>query len=431
MATDEAPKDMSLFNDFTFSDIKIRQICNGKTKEYYSHRVILCRRSAYFRKALMGSFKEASADSMDIHDDNPDHFEAMLRYIYTEKFELALDASAFEMSFLFSIGVYILADKYDVEGLGEEAVQHFGCKEWRCLEGTCDRTPTPPDAVSMIQAYYETCNIADSKMGFRIAAFVLSHMKTFLRHPLFRNLILQYPMFATDILLSELFNDATFSDITIRQIYKGKVTEYAAHKAVLCTCSVWFTNALTGGFLEGSASTIDIRDDDPDVFRMMMEFFYDMELKIPAIPTTDQPRSDYFKDEVIPFIHLCALAEKYDARILQRSAAKAFTKSTAKWSWSLTAEDLEALVDAHYPYCTKTMCNMGEAIVMFLLKSPAGSSESKLDDKVTELVREYSEFGADLYLLGLRTGRLSLNPPWCKDHMKSNYHHQQLIPPFR
>ncbi|CAA9961526.1 BTB-POZ domain-containing protein [Pyrenophora teres f. maculata] len=203
MATDEAPKDRSLFNDPTFSDFKIRQICNGKTKEYYSHKVMLCSRSAYFRKALMGSFKEASEDSMDIHDDNPDHFEAMLRYIYTDEYEPPLNASAFEMGFLFPIGVYILADKYDVEGLGEEAADYFGCGKRECSDGTCNHTPTPLEAVSMIRAYYETCSVADSEMGVCISAFVLRHMKIFLGQPLFRDLSLQYPMFATDVLLTE------------------------------------------------------------------------------------------------------------------------------------------------------------------------------------------------------------------------------------
>jgi hypothetical protein len=45
-----------------------------------------------------------------------------------------------------------------------------------------------------------------------------------------------------------LYNDPTFSDVKIRQIYKGKVTEYAAHKAVLCAHSGWFMTALTGRF---------------------------------------------------------------------------------------------------------------------------------------------------------------------------------------
>ena len=45
-----------------------------------------------------------------------------------------------------------------------------------------------------------------------------------------------------------LYNDPTFSDIKIRQIYKGQVKEYAAHKAVLCAHSGWFMAALTGRF---------------------------------------------------------------------------------------------------------------------------------------------------------------------------------------
>jgi hypothetical protein len=45
-----------------------------------------------------------------------------------------------------------------------------------------------------------------------------------------------------------LFNNPLLSDVKIRQIYKGKVTEYHAHKAVLCLPSAWFRNAFTGNF---------------------------------------------------------------------------------------------------------------------------------------------------------------------------------------
>ncbi|KAI2480958.1 BTB/POZ domain protein [Pyrenophora tritici-repentis] len=213
---------------------------------------------------------------------------------------------------------------------------------------------------------------------------------------------------------ASLFNDPTFSDIKIRQIYKDKVTKYAAHKAVLCAHFSWFMTALTGPFQEGSASTIDIRDDDPDVFRTMMEFFYDMELKIPTVPTKGPQRSAYFKKKVASIIHLHALAEKYDAGMLQPPAVQAFTKSTNGWPLPFTAEDLEFLVHAHYRFCSGVLCEMGKALVIFLLNSPNNYFRNPsgihlkyvFQAKVEELVEKYGEFGADLYLLGLRTGKL-------------------------
>jgi hypothetical protein len=47
----------SLFNDPVLSDVKIKQICNGKTREYHAHKAILCAQSSYFLNAFTGNFK--------------------------------------------------------------------------------------------------------------------------------------------------------------------------------------------------------------------------------------------------------------------------------------------------------------------------------------------------------------------------------------
>jgi len=49
-----------LFNDPTLSDVKIKQICKGKTREYFGHKAILCTQSDFFMKAFTGGFKVRS-----------------------------------------------------------------------------------------------------------------------------------------------------------------------------------------------------------------------------------------------------------------------------------------------------------------------------------------------------------------------------------
>lgn len=39
-----------------------------------------------------------------------------------------------------------------------------------------------------------------------------------------------------------------FSDIKVRNVYKGEVKEYYAHKAILCSQSKWFMKVLSGIF---------------------------------------------------------------------------------------------------------------------------------------------------------------------------------------
>lgn len=46
-----------LFNNPALSDVKIKQIYNGKTREYFAHKAILCKESEYFMNAFTGNFK--------------------------------------------------------------------------------------------------------------------------------------------------------------------------------------------------------------------------------------------------------------------------------------------------------------------------------------------------------------------------------------
>jgi hypothetical protein len=47
-----------LFNDPVLSDVKLKQISSdGKVREYYAHKAILCFQSGYFMRAFTGSFK--------------------------------------------------------------------------------------------------------------------------------------------------------------------------------------------------------------------------------------------------------------------------------------------------------------------------------------------------------------------------------------
>jgi hypothetical protein len=46
----------SLFNSPTLFDVKIKQVFNGKIREYYSHKAVLCMASDYFLNMFTGDF---------------------------------------------------------------------------------------------------------------------------------------------------------------------------------------------------------------------------------------------------------------------------------------------------------------------------------------------------------------------------------------
>ncbi|ORX95867.1 hypothetical protein BCR34DRAFT_579014 [Clohesyomyces aquaticus] len=115
-------KPPTLFNDPTFSDIKIHQICNGATKEYHAHRAILCEASGFLRKAFMGNFKEAFEPTMDVCDNSPVLFGGMLEFIYTRQYgesklprNSKINNSTIEALSL--VDYYVLADKGDIQSL--------------------------------------------------------------------------------------------------------------------------------------------------------------------------------------------------------------------------------------------------------------------------------------------------------------------------
>jgi hypothetical protein len=69
-----------LFNEDAFSDVTVR----FSNREIKCHKVILCTASDYF-KALCGpasKFSEKELTIIDLHDDDPDAIEAVLRYLY-------------------------------------------------------------------------------------------------------------------------------------------------------------------------------------------------------------------------------------------------------------------------------------------------------------------------------------------------------------
>ncbi|KAI4608030.1 hypothetical protein J4E83_009213 [Alternaria metachromatica] len=201
-----------------------------------------------------------------------------------------------------------------------------------------------------------------------------------------------------------LYNDPTFSDIKIRQIYKGKVKEYAAHKAVLCAHSGWFMAALTGRFKEASADTIEVHDDDPETFQNMMEFFYGLDLE--RTPTSDN-ENEIIRDDIVPIVELHALADKYDANLLQKAAVVAFKAGTDELVSLPDWKSFEMLVNAHYLTCPGTMGAMSQAIVKYMYR--ISRSYFLWDGYFDKLAAKHGNFGADSYLVGRAGGKIVFN----------------------
>jgi len=166
-------------------------------------------------------------------------------------------------------------------------------------------------------------------------------------------------------------------------------------------------HGLTLSLQEASASTIEVHDDDPETFQVMMEFFYSNSMD-PKFNIKDKDCRLYancIPNVLLPLIRLHALADKYDAKVLQEATSNSAKEITKSYPYEFTAKDAELLIKAHYPFCTSVMGDMGQVITDFILrKKPVLIGTEAFDN----FVQMYANFGADLYFSCKKGGRFRL-----------------------
>lgn len=104
--------------------------------QFHVHKDTLCQ-LPFFEAALSGGFKEAADQAITLPDDYPSHVSALLEFLYTGSYTYPYDPASVQLSAgsavpdgdmaecLFHIGIYVVASKYDCQGLVEIAARHF------------------------------------------------------------------------------------------------------------------------------------------------------------------------------------------------------------------------------------------------------------------------------------------------------------------
>lgn len=171
--------------------------------------------SKYFLRAFTGNFKvrnanyiykksilttciqEATSNVIELHDDKPDDFEALLRSIYTTDYDtdtvgnlvLADDASVA----LNLIGIYVVADKYDVTRISAAVMKAIP----PALHDATDEAIT-----AAIKAYYDGTALVGSKIGTAIVQEVYTQHSKLMSSAGFEELVRLYPAFGADVALA-------------------------------------------------------------------------------------------------------------------------------------------------------------------------------------------------------------------------------------
>lgn len=244
------------FNNPSLSDVVIKQIYNGETREYYAHKAVLCMNSEYFIRAFTGEFmvrdadttskfdklklitcaQEAATNVMELHDDNPDDFKALPTSMYANESGindglLDLDATDQVETFARLMGIYVVADKYAVARVSTAAVKY--------ALGLIEQLSTR-DLIPVIKAYYNDNVEVDSMIGRAITEEVLYRDPEIMPTAKFEELLPSYPTFGADVALAFLRNPGfarerracTNSDCSHENIVTKDMLEYVDYDCI-------------------------------------------------------------------------------------------------------------------------------------------------------------------------------------------------------
>jgi hypothetical protein len=137
---------------------------------------------------------------MEILDNNPDHFEFALKFMYTlhyGKESIEILAGGDEVKrVLIPNDIYVVADKYDIIRLYEPAGQDFD---------SIFNTRTDNNDVfikAVVEACYSSISQPDSVLGKLVAFTARKRYTSFIMTDEFDHLLRSFPVFGTDITLS-------------------------------------------------------------------------------------------------------------------------------------------------------------------------------------------------------------------------------------
>jgi hypothetical protein len=178
---------------------------------------------------------------MELHEDDPDHFEFVLKFIYSEQYgSTAVKTTADKgVDTLRSVvGVYRVADKYDVVKLLGPSVEHFQ----QVMSSIQDETML----VSAVEAFYDFCPVPGHPAGKALASTIIRSRRPFVKTDKFAALLEKFPVFASDIALhyhkEKLFNIRSFKCPSGHQ---NLILDGASSAQTLCVFHCHFCNSGT------------------------------------------------------------------------------------------------------------------------------------------------------------------------------------------
>jgi len=152
------------------------------------------------------SLQEASASTIEVHDDDPETFQGMMEFFYSNSMDSRFrlkgkDCRIYSNSIpnvlLPLIHLHALADKYDAKAL-QEATSNSAEE----ITKSYPYELTAKDAELMIKAHYPFCTSVMGDMGQVITKFILRKESALMRTNAFDNFVHVYANFGADLYFS-------------------------------------------------------------------------------------------------------------------------------------------------------------------------------------------------------------------------------------
>ena len=137
---------------------------------------------------------------MKIHDDDPDHFEFILKHIYTQKFDAAaidtLAAGDCVRRITIPLEIYLVADKYNMPSW---FIRKIVADTENYL---CDRKCyTFNVLLSLVPLCYGMISKSDHPFGNMLVKEILRRNRSVILSEHFRNMVKAHPVFGVDVAL--------------------------------------------------------------------------------------------------------------------------------------------------------------------------------------------------------------------------------------
>jgi hypothetical protein len=155
--------------------------------------------------SIPSPLQEAKSGVIHVHDDDPIYFEILLRYLYEHKWDIATAQKkkavktwgSMSSLTLTAIGVYSLADKYEIEGLRACAIDQIPSPS--SPSNPYLGAATLSDMSEVINTHYSKCIQSNCAMGRKLCLSIIKWMPEIAKLDSFIDLAKADPNLAMDM----------------------------------------------------------------------------------------------------------------------------------------------------------------------------------------------------------------------------------------